>query len=163
MQTVKTSVESSLPLDEFVAFCRSAEARRCWPGVTEVPFQGGGFFYTQTLKPPWTRKGGTLKIEEHQRNCELDPSGVSFESMAVWVWPSQDTGTSWLKYRFEDDGEGSILHFTLHYVLPVGTGRRLTRGSELTASMERTVQRYLDCLARGGKDRQTSEAATTPI
>lgn len=161
LEKVDASVESKLGLDEFVAFCRSAEARMCWPGVAEVPYQGGGFFYTQTLRPPWARKGGMLKIEEHQRNCEDDGAGISFESMAVWVWPNQETATSWLKYHFEKGDGGSRLNFSLRYVLPVGLARRLTKGPELTSSMERTVDRYLECLARGGKGQGIAEAPTS--
>ncbi|MGH9000312.1 MAG: hypothetical protein ACRDY7_13090 [Acidimicrobiia bacterium] len=147
LETMHVTMESSLPAAELVAFCQSAEARRCWPGVTKVESQEGGYVYSINVDAPgWP--SGELVVEEHIRPPEKQDDAVSLEAGLLWSWPSGQSSSSWMSYRFVEELDRTRVHYSLRYVVPGGALGRLINRGRFVRTMERGVRRYLACLTK---------------
>jgi hypothetical protein len=148
--TVEAAVDSSLRPDEFAAFCRSAEARTCWPGVSNVSSMGGGIFYSMDMRVPGA-PGAQVHIEEHLRASQQDDTGVSFEAAARFEWPTNEVASVSYDYRFVERQDGSRLHFSMRYVMPKRLGGELVNKARYASGVERAVQLFLEGAAQGGR------------
>lgn len=141
-ETMTATVESSLPLADLVAFCQSAESRKCWPGTSNVVPQAGGFLFRMDLHVPGV-PSGELVVEEHYRPAEQSGAGISFESAQLWYWPTGDPSSAWMTYRFTPHGGETQVELTLRYLLPGSPLGRLINRTRFARTMEDNARQYL--------------------
>jgi hypothetical protein len=145
----ETRIVRTVPLatdiETAVAWCRSADSRRCWPGAQETWWADNGLFYHVTMKLPGAEQAEML-VEEHLREVtRIAHDEIVFESQCEWRWPAGDVGTVSTSYRFTADP--NTLEFVMCY-RPPGTavGARINR-HRFDPAMGKVVVRYTSCLA----------------
>lgn len=152
LNTVELSVEVATPLEELVAWCRSAESRRCFPGARDIRGDGTGLFFEVAIRAPGAAPA-TVTVDEYLKGFGREPRGFWFETSQVWTWPGRQCGTSWHKYRFTRRPRTTTLDFTWRYILPGLAGAQVSNDMHFTRSIERAAEIYVEQLARAAEAR----------
>jgi len=147
MHTIDVSVTVPHPMDEVVQWCRSSEARQCFPGARNVRGDGTGLFFDVGMRAPGAAPA-TVNVNEYVKDFGRAPRGFWFETSQVWTWPSRECGTSWHLYRFTQRPGKTTLDFRWRYILPGLAGAQVLSAARFSRSIERAAEIYVDRLAR---------------
>ena len=147
---VARRVQIALPRMECLNWCRSAEARQCWPGVKQVVGDADGLIlhYEVALRAPGA-KPAALTVEEHlTAPLVSDANGVTFLSTYLWRWPSGALASGWGSHEISTQGASSMLRFSFEYLLPGSVViRELFDEMRHGKAIERAIERYVHGLA----------------
>jgi hypothetical protein len=146
LTTIRARATIPRPVDEAVLWCRSAQARLCFPGAHDARGDSAGLAFEVGIRAPGAG-AATVTVEEYLKDHGRDRAGPWFESSQVWTWPSRECGTSWHEYRFGARGDETVLDFTWRYILPGLAGAQVFNALRFSRSIERACQLYVERLA----------------
>lgn len=152
LNRIELSVTVAQPVDELVAWCRSADSRRCFPGARNVRGDGTGLFFEVGIRAPGAAPA-TVTVDEYLKDHGKEPRGLWFETSQVWTWPGRQCGTSWHRYRFTERLDSTTLDFTWRYILPGLAGAQVFNAMRFSRSIERAAEIYVSQLARQAEAR----------
>ncbi|HEV7467389.1 MAG TPA: hypothetical protein VGP96_13895 [Candidatus Dormibacteraeota bacterium] len=151
LTTIRAGATISLPLDEAVRWCRSGEARLCFPGARGVRSAGGGLGFEVGIRAPGAAPA-TVTVDEYLKDHGRERGGLWFETSQVWTWPTRECGTSWHLYRLTERPGSTSLEFTWRYILPGLAGAQVFNALRFSRSIERAGRIYVERLgARAGR------------
>ncbi|HEV8628484.1 MAG TPA: hypothetical protein VG034_28980 [Acidimicrobiia bacterium] len=143
---IDRSLRVAQPMEEMVRWCRSAEARTCWPGTLQVRSQDDSLLYDVALQAP-DLPGGTLTFEEQLGAVEGTGRLRHFESAQRWSGPSGQLGVAWTEYSFTSRGPSSLLlDFSMRFMVHTLTGQDASDRASFRRFIEQAVDRYLTYL-----------------
>jgi hypothetical protein len=152
LQTIALGTTVAVPMDELVTWCRSAEARRCFPGARNIRGDGGGLHFEVGIRAPGAAPA-VVMVDEYLKDHGRTSDGLWFETSQVWTWPSRQAATAWHRYRFIDHGGRTGLDFTWRYILPGLAGAQVANGMRFDRSIERAAEIYVERLAQRVEER----------
>jgi hypothetical protein len=147
LQTVALGVTVDVPMGALVTWCRSGEARRCFPGADHIRPNGSGLSFDVTIAAPGAAPA-EVTVDEYLKAHGREPGGLWFETSQVWTWPNRQAATSWHRYQFRGFGPRTELDFTWRYLLPGLGGAQVANAMRFDRSIERAAEIYLERLAR---------------
>jgi hypothetical protein len=157
LQTVALGVTVETPLTELVLWCRSAAARRCFPGVDNVRGDGRGLYFDVSVAAPGAAPA-LVTVDEYLKAHGREPGGLWFETSQVWTWPNRQAAMSWHRYQFRGLGSRTALDFTWRYLLPGLAGAQVVNAMRFDRSIERAAEIYIERLARRAEERSAAVA-----
>ena len=153
LNRVELSVDVAAPLEDLVDWCRSADARRCFPGARNVKGDSAALSFEVAIRAPGAAPA-TVTVDEYLKDFRREPGGLWFETSQVWTWPGRQCGTSWHKYRFLPGRRATTLEFTWRYILPGLAGAQVSNAMHFARSIEKAAEIYIGQLARQAEARQ---------
>ncbi|HEY2706135.1 MAG TPA: hypothetical protein VGL20_20835 [Candidatus Dormibacteraeota bacterium] len=151
LTTIRARATIPRPLDEAVRWCRSGEARLCFPGARGVHGDGGGLGFEVGIRAPGAA-AATVSVDEYLKDHGRERGGLWFETSQVWTWPTRECGTSWHRYHLAGRQGSTALEFTWRYILPGLAGAQVFNALRFRRSIERAGQLYVERLAaRAGR------------
>jgi hypothetical protein len=147
LNTIRVDATMDRPLDEVARWCRSAEARLCFPGARNVHGDGSGLFFEVGIRAPGAAPA-TVSVDEYLKDHGRGRGSLWFETSQVWTWPNRECGTAWHAYHLSERQGSTTLHFTWRYMLPGLAGAQVFNALRFSRSIERAGQIYVDRLAR---------------
>jgi hypothetical protein len=147
LNTTNVSATIPLPMQSAVDWCRSADARLCFPGARYVHGNGIGLFFEVAIRAPGAA-AATVTVDEYLKDHRRERGGFWFETSQVWTWPSRECGTSWHAYRFTEQRDRTTLDFTWRYILPGLAGAQVFNAVRFSRSIDRAAEIYIHQLAR---------------
>ena len=147
LNTIRCHATIGRPLDEAARWCRSAEARLCFPGARNVRGDGSGLYFEVGIRAPGAAPA-TVSVDEYLKDYRRERGGLWFETSQVWTWPNRECGTAWRAYRLVESDSSTTLDFTWRYILPGLAGAQVFNALRFSRSIERAGQIYVDRLAR---------------
>jgi len=147
LSTTRGQASIPLPLQAAVDWCRSAEARLCFPGARNIRGDGAGLYFEVAIRAPGAA-AATVTVDEYIKDYGRARGGYWFETSQVWTWPTRECGTSWHAYRFTDHQDRTQLDFTWRYILPGLAGAQVFNAVRFSRSIERAGEIYVSQLAR---------------
>jgi hypothetical protein len=157
LQTVALGVTVEVPLTELVTWCRSAQARRCFPGVQNVRGDGKGLYFEVSVQAPGAAPA-LVTVDEYLKAHGREPGGLWFETSQVWTWPGRQVAMSWHRYNFRALGSRTALDFTWRYLLPGLAGAQVMNAMRFDRSIERAAEIYVERLAVRAEERSAAVA-----
>jgi len=146
LQTVALGVTVDVPLRELVTWCRSGEARGCFPGARNVRGDGTGLYFEVNISAPGAALA-LVTVDEYLKGHGRLPGGPWFETSQVWTWPNRQAAISWHRYVFRGFGPRTELDFTWRYVLPGLAGTQVANAMRFDRAIERAAEIYIERLA----------------
>jgi hypothetical protein len=147
LNTIRATTSMERPLDDVAQWCRSAEARLCFPGARNVSGDPGGLHFEVDIRAPGAAPA-VVSVDEYLKDHRRERGGTWFETSQVWTWPNRECGTSWHAYRLIERGDSTQVEFTWRYILPGLAGAQVFNALRFSRSIERAGQIYVSRLAR---------------
>lgn len=142
---LERTVQFDSGIDSMVAWCRSAEARRNWPGVRDTWGTPDRLLYSVEMHAPGAADGELL-VEEHLRPIRSEDGVVWFDSDQWWLWPVGEPANAWASYRFWTADGVNHINFRLRYLTPGSPGARMLNRVRFGSAVQRAASLYFDGL-----------------
>jgi len=147
VESFELSVRSKAALEECVAWCRSPESRKCFPGAQGVIDKFGTFFYDIEVRFPGMDER-RVTVEEHLRVPEASQHQISFECGLIWTWSSKEFVPAWAEYRFTPLEQGTQIDYHQRYMVPGRALSVIVNPARQGYSVKKAVTMYVEELAR---------------
>ena len=146
-RSIDTEFTLPLPFDQAIAWCRSAQSRKCWPGVVRVVAERSDLVlsYVVDLAAPGAgAAAASVTIEEHLGPVEAERP--RFETNQHWLWPSGAVASCFAVYEFTPTPGGTRCHFEFNYFMGGSLLRELFDDKRFRRSVAHASERYTQCL-----------------